>query len=174
MDHRSKVSVEFIYSMTSGSISRNGLLWQERWCVVMGGHLLHVELTVRRRCWSWWSCWVPVVENVVQFHHHCDLLGFHWKSPSLFNLDDSYYDNTRTTYNNYNSDNRVTGLFNNNFIQFIYLLTIFTQNQIPMRYTSDFPILPHYPPGTPRSLRKSNPTDRPAFAWGRTNPNRLP
>jgi len=31
--------------MTSGSICRNGLPWQERRCVVMGGHLLHPELT---------------------------------------------------------------------------------------------------------------------------------
>jgi len=31
--------------MTLGSICRNGLPWQERWCVVMGGHLLHSEIT---------------------------------------------------------------------------------------------------------------------------------
>jgi len=31
--------------MTLGSICRNGLLWQERWCVVMGGHLLHPQFT---------------------------------------------------------------------------------------------------------------------------------
>jgi len=30
--------------MTSGYIGRNGLPWQERWCVVVGGRLLHLEL----------------------------------------------------------------------------------------------------------------------------------
>ena len=56
----------------------------------------------------------------------------------------------------------------------MYLWTILTQNQIPMRYTSEFPNLPHYPPGTPRSFSKSNPADGLAFARGRTNPNCLP
>jgi len=45
MDNHSKVSVEFIQFMTSGSICRNCLPWQERWCVVMGGHLLHPDVT---------------------------------------------------------------------------------------------------------------------------------
>jgi len=49
---------------------------------------------------------MPVVENQVQFHHRCALLGFHRKSASFFNLDDSYYATTGTKYNNYNSDNR--------------------------------------------------------------------
>jgi len=31
--------------MTAGSICLTGLPWQERGCVVMGGHLLHPELT---------------------------------------------------------------------------------------------------------------------------------
>jgi len=52
------------------------------------------------------SCCVPVVENQVQFHHRSALLGFHQKSPSFFNLDDSYYATTGITYDNYNSDNR--------------------------------------------------------------------
>jgi len=116
------------------------------------------------------SCWKPgpVPSSLCSAR-------FSSKSPSFFTLDNSYYDTTGTTHNNYNSDNRQwQGYLTINFIQFIYLWTIITQNQIPMRYTSDFPILPHYPPGTPRSLSKSNPTDGFAFAWGRTNPNCLP
>jgi len=46
------------------------------------------------------------VENQVQSHHRCALLDFSPKSPSFFNLDDSYYDTTGIIYYNYNSDNR--------------------------------------------------------------------
>jgi len=85
--------------------------------VVVCGHLLHPELTAD-------------VSGVAHTHSlqvgdvdldefaECQLLKTRsspiiavlcWvssKSPSFFNLDDSYYDTTGITYNIYNSDNR--------------------------------------------------------------------
>jgi len=43
-----------------------------------------------------------------------------------------------------------------------------------MRYTPDFHILSHHPPGTPKSFTKSNPVDGFIFAQGGTNPDCLP
>jgi len=77
------------------------------------------------------------------------------QSPSFFCLGDSSCDTSDITYNNYSSDNRqYHGYLAVNIIQF-HLLTILAQNQIPKRYTSDFPILLHQPPDAPRSLSKS-------------------
>ena len=45
-----------------------------------------------------------------------------------------------------------------NIIKF-KVLAVLTENHIPLRYTSDFPILPHHLPSAPRSLSKSSPTD---------------
>jgi len=86
--------------------------------VVMGGHLLHPELTAdvsgAARAHSLQVGDVDLDEvagcqllkNQVQFHHRCALLDFHQKSPFVLNLDDSYYDTTGTQHNNYNNDNR--------------------------------------------------------------------
>jgi len=60
-----------------------------------------------------------------------------------------------------------------NIIQF-KLLSILTENHIPLRYTSDFLILLHHPPSALRSLSKSHPTAGLAFACGGTNPDWLP
>jgi len=97
---------------------------------------------------------------------------FH-QSPSSISLGDSFYDTTDITYN-YSSDNRQQqGHLTVNTIQY-KLLIILAQNQIPMRYTSDVPILSHYPPGASRSLSKSSPADGFTFARGKTNPDCVP
>lgn len=44
---------------------------------------------------------------------------------------------------------------------------------MPLGYTTDIPILLHYPPHAPRSLSKSSPTDRLAFAWNPENLGKL-
>ena len=75
--------------------------------------------TVCVRCWSWWSCWVPVVENLVQSHHRCALLGFHQKvHPCLIW---TILTMILLVYNIYNSDNRQwKGYLTINYVQFIY------------------------------------------------------
>ena len=61
--------------------------WWAVTCCIRSSRLMYLVRpmpTVCRRCWSWWSCWMPVVENQVKFHHRCALLGFHQKvHPSL-------------------------------------------------------------------------------------------
>ena len=85
--------------------------------MVMGGHLLHPELTAdasgAARAHSLQenvdldeAAECQLLKNQVRFHHRCALLDLHRKSPSFFHMDDSYYDTTGTKYNNYNSDNR--------------------------------------------------------------------
>jgi len=46
MSYPSIMFVKFIYSITLGSICRNSISEQERWCVVLDCHILHLELTV--------------------------------------------------------------------------------------------------------------------------------
>jgi len=85
--------------------------------VVMGGHLLHPELTAdvsgAARAHS-----LQVGDIGLDEVAGCQLLKtrsspiiavlcrISSKSPSFFNLDDSYYATTSITYKNYNSDNR--------------------------------------------------------------------
>jgi len=79
-------------------------------------------------------------------------------------MDDFYCDGVDMAYSNYSSDDiQWQGYLTSNIIQF-NLLAVLTQNQIPMKYTLDFPILAHYPPNASRSLRKSNPMGGFAFA----------
>jgi len=56
----------------------------------------------------------------------------------------------------------VTGLFRN-LHHTIKFLTILNQNQIPMKYTMDFPLLLTHPPAALTSLSKSNTMDRFSF-----------
>jgi len=89
-------------------------------------------------------------------------------------LDDSYCNTIDKAYSNYSSDDiQWQSYLAANIIQF-HFLAILTQNQIPLRYTSEFPILLHHPPSAPRSLSKSNPVDSRTFAQGGTNPGSLP
>ena len=129
-------------------------------------------LSVGWRWQSWGGGWVPVAD--ARSSSLTAALCWFYRSSSLINLDDSYWNAIDTPYSNYTTDGipRQTYLAINT-IQF-NLLAILTPNQIPFRYTSNFPILPHYPQSVCRSLTKSNPTDEFAFARGRTNPDCLP
>lgn len=60
-------------------------------------------------------------------------------------------------FNNRGSDD-LQYFIANSIIQF-KSFTVLTQNQIPLRYTSDFPILLCYPPSAPSSLSECNPVD---------------
>jgi len=60
--------------MTSGSICHKSLGGQERWHVVLEGHIPAFRAhglciwcslcpwSAGWRRWSWWSCWLPLVE----------------------------------------------------------------------------------------------------------------
>jgi len=93
-------------------------------------------------------------------------LHFAWfhESPFFISLGDSYCNTIDIACNNYCTDDiQWQGYSAINIMQF-NLLALLPQNQILMRYTSDFFILLHHPPGAPRSLSKSNPVDRFIFA----------
>jgi len=104
---------------------------------------------------------------------YCMLMSFLVPSPLHFgrfhqssffiNLGDSYCNTIDIAYNKYSSNDIQWQAYRAiNIIQF-NSLSVLTQNQIPVRYTPDFPTLLHHPPGAPRSLSKSNSTDRLAF-----------
>ena len=135
--------------MTLGSISHNSPSGQESWCVVLDCCMLKPVL-------------VPLSLRFARFH----------QSSFFINLGDAYCNTIDMAYSHHGSDD-IQCHIAINIMQF-NLLAILTQNQIPWRYTSDFPILPHHPPSAPRSLSKSNPTDGFASARGRNNPDCLP
>jgi len=98
---------------------------------------------------------------------------FH-QSLSFINLDDSYCNTTDMAYGNYSSDDILwQGYIVINIIPF-NLSAILIQNQIHMRYTLDYTIIPHHPPNASRSLCKSNLMDRFTFGCGGTNPHWFP
>jgi len=103
-------------------------------------------------------------------------LCFAWfyQSSCFINMDDSCCNTIDIAYSNYSSDDTYWQAYLAiNIIEFT-LLAVLTQNQLSMRYKSDFPILPHNLQGTPRSMSQSNPPDGFTFARGRTNPDCLP
>jgi len=90
--------------------------------------------------------------------------GWFSQSSSFINMVDSYCNTIDMAYSNYSTDGIPRhGYLEINVKQF-NLLSSLTQNQIHMKYTLNFPILPHHPPSIPRSLSKSNPADGFAFA----------
>lgn len=94
------------------------------------------------------------------------VLCFAWFYQSSFfsYLGDSYCNTTDMAYSNCSSDDtQWQGYIAVNIVQF-YLFAILTQNQIPLNYTLDFPVLLHHPRSAPRSLRKSSAADGFAFA----------
>ena len=148
-----------------------------RWSVALDRHVLHLELPAgvfgmahvhvcgMKMSVLWKllgiSCW-----SQFSYYHCCTLLGF-------VNIHSSLIWVTLTAIafiwhiaTNGSDDTQYYIAIN---IILFKLLAILTQYQIPLRYTSDFPILLHHPPSAPRSLSKTNPTDGFAFAHGRTN-----
>jgi len=152
--------------------------------VVLDGHMLHLEL-VAGVPGTGYAHGLRAEDVDLEEVAGCQLLmpglvpsplcfAWFYQSSPFINLDGSYCNTIDTAYSSYSTDDILwQGYLANNIIQF-NLLAILTQNQIPLRYTPEFSILPHYPPGTPRPLSKSNPTDGSAVAWGRTNPDCLP
>jgi len=105
-------------------------------------------------CFMLKSVLVPSLLLFTQLHH----------SSFFINLSDSYCNIFDMAYSNYSTEGiQWQGYIAINIMRF-NSLTILTKNQIPIRYTSDFPILPHQPPSAPRSLSKSSPMDGSAFA----------
>lgn len=124
-------------------------------------------------------CWIAAWWSLLWSHHRCTSL-----IPSLLHLSGSLQDSlfismgnsycntmdmTCSSCNSGDIQHRVTSSITQFKSQ-----AVFTQDQILLRYTSEFPILPHYPPSTPMSLSKSHLTDGFAFAWGRNYPGCLP
>jgi len=118
-----------------------------------------LKMTIWRRWLGTASGLVPSLLHFARFHR-------------FINLGDSCCNTV--AYSSWSSDDvRSQGYLAINIVQF-NSLAILTQNQIPLRCTLDFPGLPHHPPGAPRYLSKSNPTDGFTSARGRTHQTVFP
>ena len=107
--------------LTLGSICPSSLAGQKRWCVMLDHRMLKLVLVPSHRC----AC--PILSKFI--HHYrrgcyCDTI------------------NGTLTCSNHDSDD-IQHYLIINVIQF-NSWAVFTQHQIPLRYTSDLPIPPPY------------------------------
>ena len=165
LGHLDQMSVEFIQSVTLGSVClgrRDGAKsaqsaeqdWASVWCGgrvtlgAAGGWCVALDCCMLR------SVLVPSLLHLAQCHQNSFFIN---QSNSYCNTIDIAY------HKRDNDDIQRQDYIAINVVEFSPL-AVLTQNQMPLRHTSDFPILPHHPPSAPRSLSKSNPTTGFAFA----------
>ena len=140
--------------MTLGSICHNSPAGQERWWVLLDGHMLHLELVasvfgVAHALGLWFEdvdleevagCQLLKPGLILSLLHFAPI----HQNSAFISLVDSYcnYVDNMAYRNHRRNDTRWQEELAIGSIEF-KLLTIVTLNQIPLRYTSDFPILPH-------------------------------